>query len=249
MRAVIIEDERKNIVQLKGLLARHCVDIKVVGTAENADMGLLLVQKELPELLFLDIEMPGTSIFDMLRALKGYEFEVIFVTAHNQYGIQAVKFSALDYLLKPIKAEELIEAVNKARIRKTRHHTATHLDNMLQMMGTNKKSDHRIILPMMKETRLVNPETIIRCESINNCTLFFLQEGEKLLVAKPIKEYAQLLAPYNFIRCHQTHLVNKSYIKSLLKEDNVSELLLLDKTTIPVSRLKLFAVKTALNIR
>lgn len=246
MRAIIIEDEKKNITQLKSLLTKHCRQVEILGEASGADQGIELIAEHRPELIFLDIQMPDKSGFDMLAELGEYNFEVIFVTGHDQFGIQAVKFSALDYLLKPVKPSELIKAVLKAENKNRKKQTQEQILNLLSIMKNSSKTDHRIALPLMKEVRFINPEEVIRCESVNNYTQFYLQTNEIVLVSKGIYEIDSLLKEYNFIRCHQSHLVNRKFIKSLLKEDSISELLLLNGTRVPVSRLKKDMVKDEL---
>ena len=139
--------------------------------------------------------------------------------------------------MKPVIPAELIQAVNKADAKNRKKQTNEQIVNLLSTINT-KKHDHLIGLPLMQEIRFVNPEVIIRCESANNYTRFFFQGDEKLLVSKGIYEYDKLLKDYHFIRCHQSHLVNRKYIKSLLNKNNISELLLTDGSRIPVSRMK-----------
>lgn len=245
MKAIIIEDEKKNIVHLKGLM-KHFPLVELVGEAGDAVEGIQLISQTQPDLLFLDIQLPGKSGFELLASLGEYQFEVIFITAYDQYGIQAIKFSALDYLLKPVKLEELYKAIQKATKRTNNKQTQEQIRNLLAVLEQDKR-DHRIALPLMKEIRFVNPEEIIRCEAANNYTHIYLESGEKLLVSKGLFEFAELLGDYHFIRCHQSHLVNRRFIKSILKEDTISELLLTDGSTrIPVSRLKRDEVKEKL---
>jgi two-component system LytT family response regulator len=243
MKAIIIEDEKANISKLKRLLATYCKQVNVVGEALNADDGICLIGLHQPDLVFLDIQMRDKTGFEMLAELGTYEFEVIFVTGYEQYGIQAIKFSALDYLVKPVKATELTKAVLKAESKSQKKQAQEQIVNLLNVLNGSQKKEHLIGLPLMKEIRYVNPEDVIRCESINNYTKFHLQSKESILVTKAIAEFEKLLSNYGFIRCHQSHLVNKKYIKSLFKEDNVSELLLNNDVLVPVSRLKREEVK------
>jgi two-component system LytT family response regulator len=245
IRAVIIDDERKNITHLRGLLTEHASRVNIVGEAFNAEQGLSLIAAAHPDLVFLDIQMPGKSGFDLLSAISDYDFDVIFVTGHDQYGIQAIKFAALDYLMKPVKSEEVSLALLKAASRHQKRQTQEQIMNLFSLLN-NPQKEHRIALPLLKEIRLVNPDEIIRCESVNNYTSFYLQSGEKLLVSKGIYEFDEMLKDYQFIRCHQSHLISRKFIRSLLKDDNVFELLLTDGTRIPVSRLKKEMVKEAL---
>ncbi len=245
MKAIIIEDEKKNIVHLKGLL-KHFPAVELVGEAGDALEGIQLISKTHPDLIFLDIQLPGKSGFELLASLGDYHFEVIFITAFDQYGIQAIKFSALDYLLKPVKMGELYRAIQKATKRTDNKQTQEQIRNLLSIVTQNKK-DHRIALPLMKEIRFVNPEDIMRCEAANNYTHIYLESGEKLLVSRGLFEFTELLKDYQFIRSHQSHLVNRRFIKSILKEDTISELLLREGSTrVPVSRLRREEVKEEL---
>lgn len=247
MQAVIIDDEQNNIDNLRILLSNYCPQVQTVATALNASEGAQAIHLHHPDLVFLDIQMPEQSGFDMLRSLPSTDFEIIFVTAYDQYGIQAVKFAAIDYLLKPIKPGELITAVNKAGEKNRQKKQNAQLANLIELLQRQQqKEDHRIALPTSKETRFVPVKEIIRCESDNNYTTFHLLNKEKLLVSKPIYEYEELLVPYGFIRCHQSHLVNKKYIKSWVKEDG-GYLLLDDQSLIPVSRQKKDFVKEQLS--
>ena len=244
--AVIIDDEKNNIRNLELLLEQHCPQITVSGKAMNAGEGIKLIGNEKPDIVFLDIQMPGENGFDMLKQIPDRSFELIFITAYDQYGIQAIKFSALDYLLKPVKTEELKIAVQKAIDRTSEKKQNRKLENLLELMTNNQgKDQHRLALPFLKETRFVPTREIIRLESSNNYTTFFINSGEKILVSKPIYEYDELLNPYGFLRCHQSHLVNRRYVKRLLRQDN-GYLLLEDNTRIPVSRTKKDIVRAQL---
>jgi len=238
IRAVIIDDEQNNLDNLSRLLEKHCPDIVVAATALTADEGREMILLQKPDLLFLDIQMPGKNGFELLQSLPEHFFGIIFVTAFDQYGIQAVKFAAIDYLLKPIDTLELKTAVSKAISRYSEKKQNLQLDNLLQLLKHQQEKDtHRIALATAKETRLVRTQDIVRCESSNNYTTFFLLSGEKLLVSKPIFEFDELLKDYGFLRCHQSHLVNKKFIKSWVKEDG-DFLLLEDASLVPVSRKK-----------
>ena len=247
IRAVIIDDEQNNIDNLQKLLQKYCPEVIIAATALNAENGKRMIREQTPDLVFLDIQMPGKNGFDLLKSLTNYSFQIIFVTAFDKYGIQAVKFAAIDYLLKPIDIEELKSAVDKA-VGKIHQNKQNHqLENLLRLLQQNQQRDeHRIALPAVKEIRFVKTQDIIRCESSNNYTTFFLLNGEKLIVSKPIYEYEELLSDYGFIRCHQSHLVNKKFIKSWVKEDG-GYLLLEDNSQLPISRQKKEEIKTLLS--
>ena len=244
--AAIIDDEENNIGNLSSLLQTYCKEVSIITTACSAVEGAFQVSQKQPDLVFLDIEMPEKNGFQMLTSLASWNFEVIFVTAFDQYGKQAIKFAALDYLLKPIDPEELQVSVNKAAHKIRQKNQNLQLENLIGILQKPRDTDdHKIALPAIKETRFVRTKDIIRCESTNSYTSFYLASGEKLTVAKSILEYEEVLKDYHFIRCHQSHLVNKRYIMSWKKVDG-DFLLLEDKTRIPVSRHRRDYVKEAL---
>jgi two-component system LytT family response regulator len=246
IKGIIIDDEPHNIINLQRLLEKYCPEVIIVGSSSDANQGITLIKNNQPDLVFLDIQMPHKDGFQLLQALDSYDFEVIFVTAFSQYGIQAIKFSAIDYLLKPIDFEELKKAVAKTSERLKHKNQNLQLQNLLHhLKETNNSSEHRIAISSLKETRFVYVKNIVRCESENSYTLFFTDEGETIISTVPLYEYDEMLSMYGFIRCHQSHLVNKKHVKSLLKEEGYT-LLLYDQIRIPVSRNKKDLVKKAL---
>lgn len=246
INGIIIDDELNNIENLKSLLHKYCHEITVVASATNADDGVVLVEKHKPDLIFLDIQMPDKSGFDMLKMFTQINFEIIFITAYDQYGIQAIKFSALDYLLKPLDINELKIAVQKAKDKIESKQKNLSIENLLEYIKKEKNGSQKLALPTLTETRYVEVGDIIHCVASDNYTTFYLHNNEKILVCKTLKEFAELLKPYNFIRTHQSHLVNAHFVKSLLKEDGGS-LLLTDLTKIPISRQNKENVKAMLS--
>lgn len=244
MTAIIVDDELHNIENLSSILNKVCAEITICGTADTiADAGKLIANRN-PDIVFLDIQMGKETGFDLLKAIPQRNFEVIFVTAYDKYGIQAVKYAALDYLLKPIDADELKLAVEKARQKIASKNNNRQLDFLMDYIRQNEKPA-KIALPQQNEIRYVNVSDIIRCEANNAYTYFFLSGGNKMLISKPLKEYEELLSPHGFIRAHQSHLVNSSFVKSLLKEDG-GILLMNDGTKIPVSKARKEFVKEKL---
>lgn len=245
MRAVLIDDEISNLENLGALLEKHCPKVTITATAQNVSDAVNAIKKHLPQLVFLDIQMGEQTGFDVLKLLSTRNFEVIFVTAYDQYGIQAVKFAALDYLLKPIDIEELINAVNKAEYKLTTQIQNSQLDFLLQQLKKPETNATKIALQMQNEIRYVPISEIIRCEADNTYTHFFLSSDEKILVSKSLKEYADLLRSNGFLRTHRSHLVNPKYVKSWLKEDG-GILLLISGEKIPISKPNKDTVKQAL---
>lgn len=246
MRAILIDDEVNNSENLRILLQKYCLEVQVVGTARSAAEGRSLILELQPDLVFLDIQMPEENGFDLLRSLSSYSFEVIFVTGYDKYGIQAIKFAAIDYLLKPIDYQELILAVQRANEKVLQKQQNLQLENLMKLLQfSQQKNDHRIALPSAKETRFVRTVDIVRCEADNNYTIFCLIGGEKIIVSKPLFEYDELLTDYGFLRCHNSHLVNKVFVKSWIKEDS-GYLLMEDGNQIPISRMKKESIREAL---
>jgi len=219
LRVVLVDDEQNNIDNLLILLQQHCPEVSIVGTAMNASEAEAIILEQNPDLVFLDIQMPNTNGFELLARFKEPQFEVIFVTAFDKYGIQAVKFAALDYLLKPINIVELKTAVARAIIKCGSKQQNLQLENLMRLLkNSQQKEEHRIALSDAKETRFVKTTEIIRCESNNNYTVFFLANAEKFTTSKPIYEYEEILQDYGFIKCHQSHLVNKNMSDPGLKK-------------------------------
>jgi len=249
IQAILIDDELMNVKNLQALLATHCKDVHVLATANNVKDAAQLLENYKPDVVFLDIEMPDGTGFDLLKSMRTIDFEVVFVSAFDSYGILAVKFSALDYILKPIDVKELktsVENVKQAMLRKKQDQR---MQNLLHFIDHNKTHEtQKIALPTLKETHLVALKDIIRCESSNNYTTFYLKDGLEHIISKPLYSYEELLSPYGFIRCHQSHLVNKQHIKSLLNEDAGYLILNFTDKKIPISKLRKAEVKSMLNI-
>ncbi|MGN6394751.1 MAG: LytR/AlgR family response regulator transcription factor [Mucilaginibacter sp.] len=248
MRALIVDDEASNRENLQQLLRTYTPEVEVCASADNVENGVRAIQTSRPQLVFLDIQLHNQSGFDLLKQLGEIDFEIIFVTAFNQYGIQAIKFAALDYLLKPIDVDELVIAVEKARIAIQLKQKNERLGYLIEYLKSDTQASPRIALPLFNETRYVNVSDIVRCEADNTYTRFILNTGEQILVSKTLKEYAVMLANHNFLRTHQSHLVNTAYIKSWLREDGGS-LLLNDGIKIPVSKLNREKIKEMLTAR
>lgn len=244
MNSVLIDDEQANIENLRALLTRHCPQVTVMAGIRTLEEARVLIEQHRPDLLFLDIQMGDSTVFELLQNLTFTDFEVIFVTAYDHYGIQAVKYAALDYLLKPVDIQELKAAVAKVEKKIAAQARTSQLQFLLENhTGLFPK---KIALPMHQEIRYVPVQDIIYCEADNTYTSFYLQQEVHLLVSRPLKEYADLLKPHGFIRTHQSYLVNPRFVKSWLKEDG-GVLLLSTGKKIPVSKPNREAVKRELN--
>lgn len=246
LTAIIVDDEISNIENLTILLQKYCPAVSVAATATNAEQGLLLIREIKPALLFLDIQMPGKNGFDLLKEIATPDFEVIFVTAYDQYAIQAIKFSAIDYLLKPVNINELVNAVDRAIVAAQKKKHNERLENLI--LSINNKNQLRIAIISSKETLFLHPDTILFCKSDNNYTTFYLKTGQKHISSKPIFEYEEILSPHGFIRCHQSYLVNSIFIKSWIKADG-DRLLMEGEHEIPVARNRKERVKEAIGVK
>ncbi len=230
--AIIVDDERNGRENLVALLLDFCPQVKIAGTAVSVPEATGLIRELQPQLVFLDIEMPVKNGFGLLEAFDNYPFEVIFVTAYDQYAIQAIRFSAADYILKPVNSNELIAAVERVSIRirdKQENRRLRFLHQNLQQPLSPKiglaTGDHVDFVPV---------NTIIRCKGEGNYTLVVLADKKQVLVAKTLVEFEELLKKYGFIRVHKTHLVNINHITAFIRSE--SSLILSNKEKIPVSR-------------
>ena len=232
IRAIIIDDEQESRNTIFNILKNFCDSVLVVGQAENVAEGISKIIDEKPDVVFLDIQMPDGTGFDLLEKVGKINFQVIFVTAFDQYALKAIKFSALDYILKPVDPQLLIEAVNKAKKSGTDLKTIT---NQISTLLRNKNGFERITLPTFEGFRFINLKDIIRCEADSNYTNFYLNSGEKILVTKTLKEYDESLGGLDFIRVHQSHLVNIKFIDRYIKGDG-GTIIMVDGSEVEVSR-------------
>lgn len=214
-RAIMVDDETKSRTALGSFLSKYCPSIEIVGEADGVKTGLEAIKTLSPDVIFLDIEMNDGTGFDLIKQLSEVKFEVIFVTAFNQYAIKAFRYSAIDYLLKPVNPEELIQAVSKL----SDEGRISQIEQKLEALMANKTSIHKIAIPSMEGIRLEKVENIVYCESDNYYTIIHLVTGEKLLVSKTLKEYDKTLSADGFIRIHQKYLVKVSEIKTYSKSD------------------------------
>ena len=233
IKAIIIDDKIASIELLKWLIAQHCPEIDEVHSATSVAEGLPLIQSVQPDIVFLDIQMPKQSGFDLLSQIGKWNFEVIFTTAYNEYAIQAIRFSALDYLLKPVDAQELVKAVERFKVKRIYAPAGEELyRNFLQNITTR---DKKLALPGVTDVTFVALDHIVRLQAERNYTRFFFADGKEFFTAKTLKEFESLLPTELFIRVHRTHLINKDFI-SRYSRDGI--LYLKDGSNVEVSRRK-----------
>jgi two-component system, LytTR family, response regulator len=232
-RAIIIDDEDKSRATLSSFISKYCPTLTIVDLADGVATGIASIKKHSPDVVFLDIEMDDGTGFDVIEGVTGVTFDLIFVTAYNQYALKAFRYSAIDYLLKPINPEELIQAVNKL----SDSSRLDQIEQKLEVLLLNQNALKKIAFPSLQGLRLEEPQNIAYCESDNYYTNIHLKNGEKLVISKTLKEYDQMLQDEGFFRAHQKYLVNISFISSYAKSDG-GYLTLENGAILPVSRRK-----------
>ena len=226
IRALIIDDEPRGRNILRTLLGKYCPEVNIIGDADSADAAYAMILKHKPNLLFLDVEMPHGSGFDLLKRLPNTDFEVIFVTGFDHYALQAIKFHALDYLLKPVDIDELMQAVQKVKVALAESLNTHRLTQLLDNLNNPDQAAHKIAIPNAEGREFISVENIIRCASDGNCTWFFLKTGRKILSTKNLGEYEKLLPDahsngvHRFFRVHHGHLINLNYIQFVNRREN-----------------------------
>jgi two-component system, LytTR family, response regulator len=236
IKAIIVDDEPDCCETLATLLERYCPEVKIADICYSGEAALLAIQEQPPQILFLDIEMPQMNGFELLEKIFEVNFELIFTTSYDQYAIKAIRFSALDYLLKPIDREELQKAVQKARER-LQHPLPQQLEILLHKLNHLVTPVQKIAIPTMEGLQLIPVHSIISCASSSNYTILHLKNNQKLTVSRTLKEMEELLEEYGFLRAHHSNLVNFNEINRYVRGEG-GYLLMSDGSAIDVSRSK-----------
>lgn len=233
MRIVIVEDETHSREVLKGLLEEFCEDIEIVGLASDVQSAIKTIRAAQPDLVFLDVELQTGTGFEVLDQVKDLPFDLVFTTAFEQYAVKAIKLSSIDYLLKPINIEELQTAVEKARVKQDQDNLKNRWETLLTHLkdGPGRK---RICLATSEGMEFVNIADIAYCEANGAYTTFIMTDNIKLMVSKNLKEYEMLLVEQNFMRVHNSFLINLLEVKKYVKSDGGYILMKNDKQ-IPIS--------------
>lgn len=234
---VIIEDEKKSQELLRKILEKNFPQIKIVGVADGVEAGVALINTENPDLIFLDIAMPDGTGFDVLENINNKKTNIIFTTATDKFAVKAIKYSALDYLLKPIDLDELKNAVSKVSEKKPDLSSAETLEYLLQNIRKKEDQYNKISLHTGNAYEIININEIIRCEADGNYTVFFLTNKRKHIVSTGLKFYEDLLPTKDFIRVHHHHLININHVIRFLKEDG-GYAIMTDDSKVEISRRK-----------
>lgn len=234
IKASIIDDERHCLESLHVLISKYCPTIEILDTFSSSKEGLLGLRENQPDLLFLDVEMPWMNGIEMLKAMGNVPFKVIFTTAHNQYAVQAFRLSAIDYLLKPINHQDLIEAVSRVTIQDS------YINEGIQQLTynlENAENHHRVAIPTREGFDYILIEDIIYCEADSNYTHLYLKDKKHIIMSKPLKELELQLRPYNFCRIHHSHLINLNHMVKYVR-GNAGYVIMVNEQHLNVSRAK-----------
>lgn len=239
IKALIVDDEQHCIEALQTMLQKKCPGVTVVAGARSVKEARALVEELQPDLVFLDVEMPHQNGFELLKLFDKINFDVIFTTAYEQYALKAIKFNALDYLLKPFSIKELQDAIEKFREKRSgslpRETNDSPLEVFLQNMKTLQQNHKKIALPTINGLVFMPVQNIVRCESTGNYTKIFFTDKKHLMVSKPLKEFEELLTDINFFRIHNSHLINLQQMQSYIQGEG-GFALMSDGTQVEVSR-------------
>jgi two-component system, LytTR family, response regulator len=236
IKAILVDDERRSSETLEIELRRHCPDIEVVAIYDDPRIALQELPSKKFDILFLDIEMPWLNGFELLKQLEYIDFEVVFVTAYDQFAIQAFKVSALDYLLKPVQEEELKSLCKKLK-EKHQLQSSERVDFLMERIKSMDSESSVIILPTSEGLEFIKKSNIIRCESSSNYCYIYLTEGKKLFLAKTLKDIEEIISDKSFVRVHLSHLINIRHLTKYANEDG-GMLVMEDGSRVPMSRMK-----------
>ncbi|TXI86846.1 MAG: response regulator transcription factor [Crocinitomicaceae bacterium] len=235
MKALIIDDEKRTRELIAKMIESFDLGIETFPIGESVETGIKAIDQVRPDLVFLDIQMPDGTGFDLLKMIPQKNFEVIFITAHEEFAIKAIKFSALDYILKPVDTDDLKEAVLRAINTIDHKKEESQFEALNQNMQPTQK--RRLVLKTQESVHVVDLDKIIRCEADRNYTSFFLTEGKKILVSKTLKDYETLLTGHNFLRVQQSHLINLDFVDRYDK-GNGGSVVMKDGSEVPLSPAK-----------
>jgi len=236
IKAVIIDDEQSSIDLTSGMLGFYKDSIILAASGNSVEEGYQLIRRHKPDLVFLDVRMEDGSGFDLLDKLGSIDFKVIFITAHNEFALKALRYSAMDYLLKPLSPIDFSEAVRKAMQAIDHDEVNLQMKTLLHNISMQQQHQRKMVFKTQEKIYSIDTSDIIRFESEGSYTTVYLTEGKKIIVSKIIKEFEEMLAPEGFIRIHQSHLINRNHIFCFEKQDSV--ITMKDNSTVPVSTRK-----------
>ncbi len=232
--AIIVDDEPYSCESLVSLLERYCPEVKILDICYSGADALKAIEEQTPTLIFLDIEMPHMNGFEMLQKLPSINFSIIFTTSYDQYAIKAIRFSALDYLLKPVDSDELQAAVKKV-ISKSHETVPQQIEMLLHKLTHPTIAVNKIAIPTIEGLQMIFVESIVSCSSESNYTILRLKNKQKITASRTLKEIEEMLEDYSFLRVHHSYLINLNEIEKYIKGDG-GYLIMSDGSKIDVSR-------------
>jgi len=237
MKAILIDDEKNALEMLEWQLHTYCPQVEISAICTSADKGIAAIRQHQPQLLFLDIEMPKKNGFEVLQQFPDPLFDVIFTTAYNQFALKAFRFAALDYLLKPIDADDLVAAVKRYERKKLHNNFTEQLDILIQQYKQPNAVPDKISFSTQQAIHFVKPETILYCESDSNYTTLHFTGNTKMVVSKTLKEVEEMLIHYNFLRIHHSFIINLKEVSRYVKSDG-GAIEMSNGAQLPISRQK-----------
>lgn len=237
INAMIVDDEIAQRQVIKSLIKTKYSNINIVAEADKVEGTANIIETQKPDLLFLDVELKDGNSFDILKTLTSVNFKIIFITGYSKYAIDALKFSALDYILKPVNSNDFFNAVNKAISEIGIKNQLSRIENLIQNLQNTGNNEQKIVLKTQEDIHLVKISDIIRCESTNAYVTFHLVDKRKVMVTSSLGYYEELLSANGFFRIHQSHLINQKYIEVFQKKEG-GYVVLSDKSVIPISQRK-----------
>jgi two-component system LytT family response regulator len=237
IKVILVDDEAKSRSTLKSLLTENCHGLIIADEADSVEAAVAAINKHDPQVVFLDIEMPKANGFELFKAIKNPGFEVVFVTAYDQYAIRAIRYSALDYLLKPIEVEELVAAVERIKEKlRQKNRLAPSIELLLANLNS-KGSAARIAVPTFDGLQMIDTKDIVKCTADESYTLITIANGPRLIVSRILKEFDDLLSDLNFFRVHNSCLINLAHVNKYVKGDG-GYVVMSDGEQVEVSRRK-----------
>lgn len=237
LKALIVDDEEAGVESLKLLLKKYCPSVTVAATANSVNEAEEKASSVSPDVIFLDIAMPFANGFELLKRLKNKNFSVVFTTAYNEYALKAIKHNALDYLLKPIDSDELIEAVKKCEEKQAGGPPdMKKIENLMSALAQSQKAQ-KLPVPTLDEIQYIDIDNIMRMEADSNYTHIYLADKQKLTSSKTLKDYEQMLTGQKFFRVHKTHIINLGYVRKYIKGEG-GYVVMADGASVEVSRQK-----------
>lgn len=237
LKAIIVDDVKEFRDAINRIVSENNYNIQIVAEAACVKDAEIEIRKHNPDIVFLDVEMPDGTGFDLLQKLNSISFKVIFITAYQDFSIRAFKYSAIDYILKPIDKEELHEAIIRAKETLDKESLTTKFSSLLSNINVKNDLPQKLVLKTAERIFAIDVNEIVRCEADKSYTQFFLIDGKKILISKTMKEYSELLSEPQFFRPHHSHLINMKYFDYLVKTDG-GTIIMKDHSKVPVSSRK-----------